>query len=223
LVRRADVQVMENAGDYFVALQPERPLVVVEPAGGSTGAPKRRRRLVLVVVAAVVAAGLVVVSLIASATGPTRRPIDTRPVAVPASMGGLPLATDANAQTHIEQMLPFLHKIFGSNGSASAHYGRSVAFLLAGRGPIDHAKAGDVRQTTAQRYHFGDITCAPYKFPKLKSVKLTEQQVEFMFVCWYSTPTFGASLLATRDSMGGMSEVAAALDAAIPGMRGDAG
>jgi hypothetical protein len=50
-----------------------------------------------------------------------------------------------------------------------------------------------------------------------------KQIVELVSVCWYSTATFGASLLAERTSLRDMSQVAAALDAAIPGMRGDAG
>ncbi|MDQ1542109.1 MAG: hypothetical protein QOH29_2835, partial [Actinomycetota bacterium] len=94
---------MENAGDYFVALQPEQATAIGEPANASAGEPKRHRGRVLVVVAAVVAAGLVAVGLTAHGAGGHRRPVDTRPIALPESMGGLALGIDAISQQHTER------------------------------------------------------------------------------------------------------------------------
>jgi hypothetical protein len=207
---------MENAGDYFVALQPEHAVALGEPANASRDEPKRRRGMRVGAVVAVLVAAVVTVGLAVPSKRAVRLQPDNRPIAVPASMGPLALRTDEIAQEHADAMLPILGKIFGSNGSASAQFGSgAIANLLVGRGPIDHADVGDVRFTAHQRHRFGDITCAYMQYKK--------QIVDLVSVCWYSTATFGASLLASRNTMGEMSEVAAALDAAIPGMRGDAG
>ena len=205
---------MENAGDYFVALQPERATAIGGPAIVSVRERSRRRGMLAGAVAAVVVAAFVTVGIAAPGKHAAHVQLDNRPIAVPASMGPLALRTDDIAHEHADAMLPILGKIFGSNGSASAQY-TGLVNLLVGRGPIEHAKVGDIPFTAHQRYHFGNITCA--------YMQIKKRTIDLVSVCWYSSATFGASLLAERTSLGEMSEVAAALDAAIPAMRGDGG
>ncbi len=110
-------------------------------------------------------------------------------------------------------MRPILKEIFGSNASTSASYSGGsyqLVNLLAGRGPIDEAPAGDVPLAAPEHYQFGDITCAYLQI---------DGTVTTMAVCWYSSREFGASVLATSNAYGEMGDLAAALETAIPEMR----
>ena len=84
---------MENAGDYFVALQPERATAIGQPTIVSLAEPRRRRGMLVGAVGAVGAVVAVLVAAIVTVgvAAPSKRAVrlqpDSRPVAVPASMG----------------------------------------------------------------------------------------------------------------------------------------
>jgi hypothetical protein len=135
-----------------------------------------------------------------------------RPVVMPTTMLGQPLRSDPAEQAYQQQMQPVLGKIFGSHPAAIAQYSTTTAInLMAGRGPVAGRPAGDVHAAAAQHQTFGDITCANMVYHKTV--------LPMVDVCWYSTPTFGASLLTTEGNVESMAQVAAALDADVPGMR----
>jgi hypothetical protein len=202
---------MRDAGDYFVAARPAAPVGLSDNEAPPAAVPPRRVPPRIVVLAAGVAVLVLLAAVVVVVRRSSHGPVDTRPIVVPASIGGFPLSVDAVATQHQQQMVPILRKIFGKNASASAKYGGGYMNLLVGRGPVDRPRWGDVAQTAPERISFGDITCAQF------------QGLTMVFVCWYSTPTFGASLLVLKGKgMPAMPEAAAALEAVIPEMRGAA-
>jgi len=129
-------------------------------------------------------------------------------------MAGYELRDDADAVSHRDSMRPILRKIFGDHAATSAQYGRRgiLVNLLVGRGSIYKKGAGDPGNTSRDRTKFGEITCGHLMHGKAV--------LSSLIVCWYDTPTFGASLLASINAITSMDEVAAALEEAIPAMRG---
>jgi len=164
--------------------------------------------LITVLTALVVVAG--VATFVASRSHKAAPP-DTRPLAFPDTIAGMYHATDPDAAAWGVQMEPILQKMFGSNASVSAMYGGFPRiYLLAGRGSMDHAKAGDVRLASHTHRNFGEVTCAylTYKGQELTSVD----------VCWYSSAEFSASLTFV-DQHGDSALHARALEAALPTIR----
>lgn len=200
---------METSGGYFVVVPTSVTPIQPNPA------PRRRysarRRWPVLAVACVAVTGIASVIVHVRAGAASRPVVDPRPVAMPTTILGNPRRSDAAEQTYEQQMQPVVHRIFGSSPGTVARYSTLLAInLIAGRGPVAGRPAGDVRMAAHQHQTFGDITCANMLYKK--SV-LTDVDV-----CWYSTPAFGASLLVI-DKAESMADVAAALDAAVPGMR----
>jgi hypothetical protein len=202
------------SGDFFAGTATVRSSGPAQVGPPQTPKGRFRPRL-LIAATVVVLGGILVVGILPTDHKSTVS--DSRPIGVPASLGGVPLRMDADAAGHAEEMLPILKKIFGAKVSTSAMYGRPLTvpqvYVLAGRGRIDHAKAGDVHLTSRDRRHFGDVTCADmmYKGTDLRSVD----------VCWYSSATFGASVTYIGDPSGKSAAHAQALEQALPILRGD--
>jgi hypothetical protein len=198
--------------DYFAATRPLETLAPPQqpvPPLSVQRRPKPALVLGLVIAIALGAFG-------ASRLARSSRPVDPRPIAVPPSIGGIPLRTDAVSEQHRESMQPILTKIFGKQPATSAQYstgrGRVPAVnLLVGRGPIDKARTGDVAETAKERVRYGDVTCA--------HMQLGKQVIKSVIVCWYSSADFGASILALGWPSSDMQAMATALDAVIPSMR----
>ena len=200
---------METSGGYFVtALTPPTPQPHQAPRRRSSA----RRRWVLLAVSCLALAGVATTVVESQAGGGPRPVLDVRPVVMPTTMLGQPLRSGPAEQAYEQQERPMLDKIFGSRPAAIARYSTTTGvFLVAGRGPVAGRPAGDVHSAAAQHETFGDITCA--------NLMLEKKVAPMLDVCWYSTPTFGASLLITLGDVEPMAQVAAALDAAVPGMR----
>lgn len=210
---------MSNSGDYFAPAPGATQVIAASPSlpAHRSGDSKRRKTLLL---AGVVAGIVVVAALARTVVSGGDTVADTRAIEIPASVGRLTLRSDSLGDQHREAMLPILAKIFGSKPSASASYidppGSNpfgAAFLLVGRGPVDVANTGDVALAAKARSHFGPITCAQMEYK--------EKVVTSVVVCWHSTGSFGASLLATSGAFADMAGQASALEAVIPLMRGD--
>lgn len=203
---------MAGSGDYFAAAPVLPPVQLpADPLPRAPQGPASEGRTAPLWVVIAAASVVVVIGLAVALTG--RRPPDTRPIALPASIGGHALRDDADAVTQRGNVQTLVTQIWGDNAATSAQYGhRGILInLLVGRGPSYKEGVGDPGITGPARTHFGDVTCGHLKFGKSVLTSMT--------VCWYSTPSFGASLLVSQGAGLSMPEVAEALEAAIPGMR----
>ena len=151
-------------------------------------------------------------------SGAKARPTDSRPLAIPESLAGLPLRTDEYAQSHATDMVPILTKIFGANASESAQYGVRLGTvnLLAGRGSMSHASSGDVHLASRDHRIFGDVTCADMMVPDIAKGSHRKVDAPSLEVCWYSSAAFSASALFVGSHPGDSADHAAALDAVLP-------